>query len=653
MYLWGVGVPQDRALAVGWLCEAANDGDADSQSWLVYLHLLADWLPTDKKPGKGSQDRRDTTYPWRLAEQVRKAFRGLQDEVFSKEWTRKALDRGDIIIGLFYRTHLGGDREVRDLALALEWYRRAADNRDETAQVWLSDQLFYGLASRAKESQLAQKRAELAEAWLMEAARQGFSVAQERLGDLYKGGDFVESNISIAMRWYRCSADQGNAAAQRKLAEMYRTTYYYRRDSESGEEVPDTERTEKYHKLAAEWYRRAAEQGDEVAQAELATMLHEGNWMPLDDALAASLLGKACNQGDGWWLCRDKFISMLRTERGAKALAAEWLHQAADHGNAIAQGLMGDLYRDGEEPRNIAPTLEPWFKYPDGEGFRKDAALAAAWYRKAADQGDADAQGTLGFMYYRGEGVPEDHVLAREWLGQAAQQGNKWAQEWLREMDCGGDRIPNVLGAEWYRKAAAQGKTWAQQWLGEVMYSGGENLRKTYPPAWLRRAADMGSSVAQALMGDLYWGDITVDVDGESVSVDSALAAEWYRKSAEQGNAWAQHQLGVSYYLGEGVPKDDAHAGEWLGRAAAQGHPLTLDRTDDLWHLIGTEWLRKAADQGTAIAQRLMGDRYRDGEGVQKDAALAEEWYRKAAAQDDREALTCIGAIFHEGESWL
>ena len=148
-------------------------------------------------------------------------------------------------------------------------------------------------------------------------------------------------------------------------------------------------------------------------------------------------------------------------------------------------------------------------------------------------------------------------------------------------------------------------------------------------------------------------GRYEMTVDGKCFSEDSALAAEWYRKSAEQGNAVAQQQLGILYYLGEGVPEDHAQAGEWLGQAAAQGHPLTPDRTDDLWHLIGTEWLRKAADQGTAIAQRLMGDLYRDGEGVRKDAALAAEWYRKAATQDDREALTCLGAMLHEDKGLL
>ena len=42
------------------------------------------------------------------------------------------------------------------------------------------------------------------------------------------------------------------------------------------------------------------------------------------------------------------------------------------------------------------------------------------WYRRAADQGDADAQVNLGLMYVKGEGVLQDYVQAHKWLNIAA-----------------------------------------------------------------------------------------------------------------------------------------------------------------------------------------------------------------------------------------
>ena len=44
-------------------------------------------------------------------------------------------------------------------------------------------------------------------------------------------------------------------------------------------------------------------------------------------------------------------------------------------------------------------------------------------------------------------------------------------------------------------------------------------------------------------------------------------------------------------------------------------------------------WYRKAAEQGDAHAQTLLGSAYEEGEGITKDATKAVHWYRKAAEQ--------------------
>jgi len=51
--------------------------------------------------------------------------------------------------------------------------------------------------------------------------------------------------------------------------------------------------------------------------------------------------------------------------------------------------------------------------------------------RKAAEQGDAQAQAQLGWKYYKGTGVPQNHAEAFAWWRKAAEQGNKSAQYWL------------------------------------------------------------------------------------------------------------------------------------------------------------------------------------------------------------------------------
>jgi hypothetical protein len=51
--------------------------------------------------------------------------------------------------------------------------------------------------------------------------------------------------------------------------------------------------------------------------------------------------------------------------------------------------------------------------YAEGRGVPQDFQAAVQWYRKAAEQGDADAQVNLGLMYERGAGgLPKNRTLA-------------------------------------------------------------------------------------------------------------------------------------------------------------------------------------------------------------------------------------------------
>ena len=95
--------------------------------------------------------------------------------------------------------------------------------------------------------------------------------------------------------------------------------------------------------------------------------------------------------------------------------------------------------------------------------------------RKAAAQGDADAQYELGLCYGVGCGVPEDEVEAAKWYRKAAEQGHAEAQSDLGFCYLIGSGVPEdaVMAAKWgrkavkgYRKAAKQGNTAALIGLG-------------------------------------------------------------------------------------------------------------------------------------------------------------------------------------------
>ncbi len=73
---------------------------------------------------------------------------------------------------------------------------------------------------------------------------------------------------------------------------------------------------------------------------------------------------------------------------------------------------------------------------------------------------------------------------------------------------------------------------------------------------------------------------------------DYATALAEFRRAAEQGSVVAQVNLAAMYYKGQGVPQDDAEAAKWY---------------------------RKAADQGDAVAQNNIGLMYDNGRGVPQD----------------------------------
>lgn len=92
-----------------------------------------------------------------------------------------------------------------------------------------------------------------------------------------------------------------------------------------------------------------------------------------------------------------------------KEKGVELLRRAAEQGNADAQYNLGDCYYYGE-------------------GVAQDYAQAVYWWRQAAEQGDAMVQNKLGICYCNGQGVAQDYAQAVYWWRQAAEQGNAYAQ---------------------------------------------------------------------------------------------------------------------------------------------------------------------------------------------------------------------------------
>jgi TPR repeat protein len=140
--------------------------------------------------------------------------------------------------------------------------------------------------------------------------------------------------------------------------------------------------------------------------------------------------------------------------------------------------------------------------YEDGlGGLEQDEAEAVRWYRKAAEQGNADAEMWLGAMYVDGRaGLAQDYAEAVKWYRRAAEQGNANAEMWLGVMyDAGlsGLAQDHAEAVKWYRRAAEQGNANAQATLG-FRYERGQGVPLDYVLAdmWLSLAAAKGYQCA-------------------------------------------------------------------------------------------------------------------------------------------------------------
>lgn len=104
--------------------------------------------------------------------------------------------------------------------------------------------------------------------------------------------------------------------------------------------------------------------------------------------------------------------------------AARLFKRAAEQGHAEAQLYLGLLYKEGK-------------------GLPKNDNKSANSFRKAAEQGSAEAQFNLGLMYYMGRDLPQDYAESVKWYRLAAKQGNAYAQANLGHMYAQGLGVPN------------------------------------------------------------------------------------------------------------------------------------------------------------------------------------------------------------------
>ena len=396
-------------------------------------------------------------------------------------------------------------------------------------------------------------------------------------------------------------------------------------------------------------------------------------------ATCCEILGGSSSGGDNAdndiKLQTQEAINAYHDEEYAKAFSSA---QKADKDNPAIQYILGWCCLYGKGIETDSDTALKWFRkaaeqgnadaqYEFGKSFaiifdkrlrKKEELEGVAWLRKAAEQGQKEAQYYLGhylMWYYDTRDTSKDiQTEGVDWLHRAAEKGHVKAQSLLAYSYWAGDGVERnyVKAVKWYRAAAEEGDAESQYGLGRCYEQGlGVDMNLKEAIHWYFRAADQGYTDAQYKLGWCFY-------NGKGWPKNYADAVTWYRKAAEQGHMYAQFYLGWCYYKGDGVPHDKSEAVKWYRKAAEQGNVDAIynlgccyDSGDGVERdcVEAAKWYQKAAERGHALAQGNLGTMYANGEGVNQDYNEALVWCRKAAEQGNVVAQYNCGWMYENG----
>lgn len=312
-----------------------------------------------------------------------------------------------------------------------------------------------------------------------------------------------------------------------------------------------------------------------------------------------------------------------RVRRG-ETLRAKQLFASARWTEAIAAASRGDL-EDPEIQYKIGACLF------DGLGTATNQTRAVQLIAKSAEKGWPAALTRLGELHLAGFAGKTNAVLAVACFRKASEKGDPAAMWHLAQCLERGTGIP-ADPKESERLVARA----ADLNLPRAQYAMGVRCGRTVQAAeWFRRSAEQGYAPAQAKYGDCL-------IYGAGVAKNSSEAVKWYARAAEGGDAGGQRALGVCYDNGFGVNEDSMRAVA-LYRSAAQGGDLLAKALlsqclflglgvardyDEAWRLA-----RESADGGCAFGQYMAGVCCETGHGAIRSRLNARHWYEKAIAQ--------------------
>ena len=336
---------------------------------------------------------------------------------------------------------------------------------------------------------------------------------QYRIGKMFCYGLGTEQDYEKAFEWFERSAKQKNKFAQFSLANLY----YY------GSGV------EKDLSQAFLWYQRSSSQGQPYAAYSIAQMYRYGEYVTKDNDTAQRYYQQALSaflkiesddmaNDDLFYKLGQMFKLGLGTDSDVTK-AIEYFRRSAEMNNKNGLFEYGKALLIGEHiPQNTdsaVKLLEKAVKlknsnakrflaleYISGEHLEQDIEKGIALLTECADSGDVIASYRLGKIYLQGEIMFQNLDKAERYLLLA--EDNEYVQYALAKLYLQEEKYEIQKAVNYFGRSADKNH-WASYQLGRIYLFGAAELTKDKEQAieWFTKSANDGNEYAQAMLDNI------------------------------------------------------------------------------------------------------------------------------------------------------
>ena len=236
--------------------------------------------------------------------------------------------------------------------------------------------------------------------WLIESARQNYTVAKYKLGKMFLYGEDVPKSIDYALRWLEEAVDDGNSYAEYLLGKNLLTGKELEQDCDRAEEL----------------LKKSADKGNKYAKYTLGKAYIDGILLLQNKKEGIRLITESANEGftgAEYYLGKLLYKGEIANQDIENALY--YLESAAEKESEYAAYLAGKI-RLNEQ------------------GF-KDIKKAIKLFEIAAKNGNSYAEYQLGRLYLYGKDVEKDYDKGMEYLKSSAEKGNQYAEQLIHSIE--------------------------------------------------------------------------------------------------------------------------------------------------------------------------------------------------------------------------